>query len=57
MRMVLQSYLAEIDESSEFSQHAPGRQLALEIGRSMAANDSRSCVCPSRLPLMISTSS
>ena len=42
MRMVLQAYLAELDESSQFSIHAPGRQLALEIGRSMPANDSRS---------------
>lgn len=41
MRMVLQSYLAEFDESGHFSQNAPGRQLALEIGRSMPANDSR----------------
>jgi PI4-kinase N-terminal region len=42
MRMVLQSYLAEMDESSLFSQNAPGRALALEIGRSMPANDSKS---------------
>jgi phosphatidylinositol 4-kinase A len=42
MRMVLQSYLAELDESAQFSQHAPGRQLALEIGRSMPSNDSKS---------------
>ena len=42
MRMVLQAYLAEMDESSQFSIHAPGRQFALEIGRSMPANDSRS---------------
>ena len=42
IRMVLQSYLAEMDESSQFAQNAPGRQLALEIGRSMPANDSRS---------------
>jgi len=41
MRMVLQSYLAEFDESGHFSQNAPGRQLALEIGRSMPPNDSR----------------
>jgi hypothetical protein len=42
MRMVLQSYLSEMDESSQFSQHAPGRQLALEIGKTMATNDSKS---------------
>jgi hypothetical protein len=42
MRMVLQSYLSEMDESSPFSQNAPGRQLALEIGRSTPANDSKS---------------
>ena len=41
MRMVLQAYLAEIDESSQFAQHAPGRQLAMEIGRSMPASDSK----------------
>ena len=41
MRMVLQSYLYELDESAQFPQHAPGRQLALEIGRSIPANDSK----------------
>ena len=43
MRMVLQSYLTEIDESSPFAQHAPGRQLAVEIGKSLPANDSKAC--------------
>jgi hypothetical protein len=42
MRMVLQAYLAEMDESSQFAQNAPGRQLAIEIGRTMPANDSKS---------------
>ena len=42
IRMVLQSYLAEMEESSQFLQNAPGRQLALEIGRTMPAHDSQS---------------
>jgi hypothetical protein len=46
MRMVLQSYLVEMEESSQFSQHAPGRQLALEIGKSMPGNDSKSSMPP-----------
>jgi phosphatidylinositol 4-kinase A len=40
-RMVLQAYLAEPDDSRISSQNAPGRQLALEIGRSPPATDSK----------------
>lgn len=41
MRMVLQSYLSEMENSGQFFVNAPGRQLALEIGRSIPANDSK----------------
>src|SRR5579859_7860863 len=48
MRMVLQSYLAEMDESGQFAQNAPGRQLALEIGKSMPGNDSKAGILVTR---------